>query len=50
MNNGDSSDEKGKDDPDSDYDSEVENPNGQTFAQKRLNDGGNGIPMVNVDL
>ena len=50
MNNGDSSDEKGKEGPDSDYDSEVENPNGQTFASKRFNDGGNGISLVNADL
>ena len=46
---GDSSSEKGKDGPDSDYDSEVE-PEHFKETQKRINDGQGGIPMVNANL
>ena len=47
--NGSSSDEKGKDGPDSDYDSEVEREHFQQ-TNKRLNDGHDGIVMANTNL
>jgi hypothetical protein len=46
---GDSDSEKGKDGPDSDYDSEVENAQFE-LANKRLNDGKTGVPTVNIGL
>lgn len=49
QDDGDSSSEKGKDGPDSDYDSEVERENFQQ-TQKRLNDGHDGVPIVNANL